>query len=323
MLVRKQLVSLVTGGCGFIGNEVCRALLLRGHHVICMDNLYSSEISNIRDLLNDPCFEFIRHDVCLPYNIESDFVFNLACPASPIHYQRDPVNTISTNVTGALNALDNARRTGARIFQASTSEVYGDPLVNPQSEAYFGNVNPFGVRACYDEGKRCAESLFFEYKQQFDVDIRVGRIFNTYGPRMHANDGRVVSNFIMGALAGDDLVVYGDGRSTRSLCYLTDTVTAILELTLGSSDYWEPVNIGSRFELSILEIAEAVLRITGSRSRIVFSPSLSDDPRQRRPDISLINNLLGWSPRVSVDEGLGQTINYFKENYFSGDSCHG
>ena len=303
--------TLVTGGAGFIGSHLCDRLVAQGKEVMCLDNFYTGSKNNIRHLLDKPNFELIRHDIWLPVYIEVERIYNLACPASPIHYQNDPVATVKTSVLGAINMLGLAKRCRARILQASTSEVYGDPLEHPQNEAYWGNVNPIGPRACYDEGKRCAETLFFDYHRQNRVDIRVARIFNTYGPRMHPRDGRVVSNFIVQALAGEDITVYGDGSQTRSFCYIDDMVNALLAL-MEHGSLVGPVNLGNPAEFSVLELAEAVLRLTGSRSRIIFKPLPADDPCQRQPDIRLAKENLDWTPQVALEDGLKETIGYFR-----------
>jgi UDP-glucuronate decarboxylase len=300
---------LVTGGAGFLGSHLCERLLDTGAHVICLDNFYTGTHLNVQHLRDRPNFELIRHDVCLPIYIEVDEIYNLACPASPIHYQRDPVQTTKTSVIGAINMLGLAKRTRARIFQASTSEVYGDPSVHPQPETYWGNVNPIGIRSCYDEGKRCAETLFFDYQRQHDLEIRVVRIFNTYGPRMHPNDGRVVSSFIVQALQGKDITIFGNGRQTRSFCYVTDLIEGFVRLM--GSDLAGPVNIGNPGEFTIEELAKAVLELTGSRSKLINLPLPSDDPQQRRPDITIAQDKLGWAPTVQLREGLQRTIDYF------------
>jgi len=302
---------LVTGGAGFLGSHLCDELLRRGDEVICVDNLYTGSKRNIRHLQQNPNFEFIRHDITFPLYLEVDWIFNLACPASPVHYQRDPVQTTKTSVHGAINMLGLAKRVGARIFQASTSEVYGDPEVHPQPETYWGKVNPNGVRSCYDEGKRCAETLFFDYRRQHQVDIRVARIFNTYGPRMTANDGRVVSNFIVQALSGDDLTIYGDGSQSRSFCYVDDLIVGILAL-MNSDVSDTPVNLGNPCEYTMLELAHKVLSVADNGAQIVFKELPADDPRQRKPDISLASEALGWEPVVDLEQGLVKTVNYFK-----------
>ncbi|WP_395684741.1 UDP-glucuronic acid decarboxylase family protein [Aestuariivirga sp.] len=307
---RKRI--LVTGGAGFLGSHLIDRLIAQGHEVICADNLYTGAKRNIEHLHANPRFEFLRHDVCNPLKLEVDEIFNLACPASPVHYQHNPVLTTKTSVLGALNMLGLARRLRCRIFQASTSEVYGDPEVHPQREDYWGHVNPVGVRACYDEGKRCAETLFFDYHRQHGVDIKVARIFNTYGPRMHRMDGRVVSNFITQALRGDDLTIYGDGTQTRSFCYSDDLVEGILRLMDSSSQVTGPVNLGNPDEFTVLSLAEQVLKLTGARVRIRHLPLPEDDPRQRRPDISLARSTFGWEPAIDLAEGLSRTIAYFR-----------
>jgi UDP-glucuronate decarboxylase len=304
--------TLVTGGAGFIGSHLCDSLVKKGVDVVCLDNFYTGSKNNIRHLLDKPNFELVRHDIWLPFYVEVKRIFNLACPASPIHYQTDPVSTVKTSVLGAINMLGLAKRCRARVLQASTSEVYGDPLQHPQTEAYWGNVNPIGPRACYDEGKRCAETLFFDYHRQHKVDIRVARIFNTYGPRMHPRDGRVVSNFIVQALAGEDITIYGKGTQTRSFCYIDDLLAA-LELLMEQNDLVGPVNLGNQVEFSILELAEKVLALTGSKSKIVFRDLPTDDPVQRQPDIGVAKSRLGWEPRVKLEDGLKETIAYFKK----------
>ena len=307
---RKRI--LVTGGAGFLGSHLTDRLLEQGHEVICADNLFTGTKRNIEHLHNHPRFEFIRHDVCNPLKLEVDEIYNLACPASPVHYQYNPVLTTKTSVMGALNMLGLAKRLGCRIFQASTSEVYGDPEVHPQREDYWGHVNPIGTRSCYDEGKRCAETLFFDYHRQHGVEIKVARIFNTYGPRMHPKDGRVVSNFITQALNGEDLTVYGDGTQTRSFCYRDDLVEGFLRLMDTGPEVTGPVNLGNPGEFTMIELAEQVLKLTGSRSKIVHMPLPQDDPKQRQPDISLARATLGWQPKVPLAEGLKGTIKYFK-----------
>ena len=299
--------SMVTGGAGFLGSHLCDRLLAAGHEVICVDNFYAIDRRNIEPLLGHPRFELIRHDVTFPLYVEVDRIWNLACPASPIHYQRDPVQTVKTSVHGAINMLGLAKRTGARIFHASTSEVYGDPAVHPQKEDYWGHVNPIGPRACYDEGKRCAETLFFDYHRQHGTDIRVARIFNTYGPRMPAHDGRVVSTFIHQALAGQDLTIFGDGSQTRSFCYVDDLIDAILAFT-AADGLTGPLNLGNPGEFTIAELARLVVELTGSPARIVHKPLPVDDPRQRRPDIALARARLGWEPKVALRDGLERTI---------------
>jgi UDP-glucuronate decarboxylase len=303
---------LVTGGAGFLGSHLCDRLIAAGHDVICVDNFYTGSKDNIRHLLGNPRFELLRHDVTFPLYVEVDRIFNLACPASPVHYQRDPVQTTKTSVHGAINMLGLAKRLRARILQASTSEVYGDPEVHPQTEDYWGRVNPIGTRACYDEGKRCAETLFFDYHRQHGLEIKVMRIFNTYGPRMQPDDGRVVSNFIVQALKGEPITIYGDGNQTRSFCYVDDLIEGMLRLMETGPDLPGPINIGNPGEFTMRELAEMVVRQTGSKSSIVYMPLPSDDPRQRRPDISLAREKLGWSPTVALEEGMARTIDYFR-----------
>jgi len=303
---------LVTGGAGFLGSHLCERLLDAGHEVLCVDNYYTGRRSTIAHLLDNPRFEIMRHDICFPLYVEVDEIFNLACPATPIHYQFDPVQTTKTSVHGSINMLGLAKRTKAKIFLASTSEVYGDPSVHPQPESYWGNVNPIGPRACYDEGKRCAETLFFDYHRQHGLKIKVARIFNTYGPRMHPNDGRVVSNFIVQALKNEDITIYGDGSQTRSFCYVDDMVSAFIALMNSGDEMTGPVNLGNPDEFSILELARKVIEMTGSRSSIVFLPLPADDPQQRRPDISLAKSALHWEPTIRLDAGLVRTIEYFR-----------
>ena len=303
---------LVTGGAGFLGSHLCERLLSEGNEVLCLDNFFTGAKRNIAHLLSNPYFEAVRHDVCLPYFVEVDRIYNLACPASPPHYQHDPVQTTKTSVLGAINMLGLAKRTKARILQASTSEVYGDPAIHPQVESYWGNVNPIGVRSCYDEGKRCAETLFFDYHRQNSVDIKVVRIFNTYGPRMHPHDGRVVSNFIVQALRGEEITIYGDGKQTRSFCYVDDLISAIVAMMNSRKGFTGPVNIGNPGEFTMIELAETVIRLVGGKSKIVFLPLPQDDPKQRQPDISLAQKELGWQPKVALEEGLKETINYFR-----------
>ena len=304
---------LVTGGAGFLGSHLCERLLTQGHFVICVDNFYSSSKSNILHLLDNPHFEIVRHDVTFPLFLEVDSIYNLACPASPVHYQSDPVQTVKTSVHGAINMLGLAKRTGARIFQASTSEVYGDPEVHPQPETYTGRVNPIGIRACYDEGKRCAETLFFDYNRQHDVNIRVARIFNTYGPRMSPNDGRVISNFIVQALQGNDITIYGDGTQTRSFCFVEDLIEGIVTFMDSDKTGPGPVNLGNPVEFTMLEVAELVLELVGGPSRIIHMPLPSDDPTRRRPDISYARKTLDWEPQTPLKEGLEHTITYFRD----------
>ena len=307
---RKRI--LVTGGAGFLGSHLIDRLIEQGHEVICADNLFTGTRRNFEHLHNHPRFEFLRHDVCNPLKIEVDEIYNLACAASPVHYQHNPVLTTKTSVMGALNMLGLAKRLRCRIFQASTSEVYGDPEVHPQREDYWGHVNPIGTRACYDEGKRCAETLFFDYHRHHGVDIKVARIVNTYGPRMHPKDGRVVSNFITQALAGEDLTVYGDGTQTRSFCYCDDLVDGFLRLMGSPEGVTGPVNLGNPGEFTMIELAEQVLKLTGSRSKIIHLPLPQDDPKQRQPDITLARTTLGWEPKVPLTEGLKRTIDYFR-----------
>jgi len=302
---------LVTGGAGFLGSHLCERLLEEGHDVVCMDNLFTGSKSNIRHLLDNHLFEWMRHDVVDPFKCEVDQIYNLACPASPVHYQYNAIKTVKTSVMGAINCLGLAKRTGARIFQASTSEVYGDPDVHPQTEDYRGNVNPIGLRACYDEGKRCAETLFFDYHRQNHVDIRVIRIFNTYGPRMMINDGRVVSNFIVQALQGEPITIYGDGQQTRSFCFVSDLIEGFVRM-MNQEEVVGPVNLGNPTEFTMLELAELVLKLTGGKSRLEFRPLPMDDPKQRRPDISQAKKYLKWEPKIELEEGLRHTIEYFK-----------
>lgn len=305
---------LVTGGAGFLGSHLCERLLAAGNDVLCVDNFFTGSKDNIANLIGNPYFELIRHDVTFPLYVEVDQIYNLACPASPVHYQFDPVQTTKTSVHGAINMLGLAKRVKARIFQASTSEVYGDPEIHPQVEGYWGRVNPIGLRSCYDEGKRCAETLFFDYWRQHQVEIKVARIFNTYGPRMHPNDGRVVSNFIVQALRGEDITIYGSGQQTRSFCYVDDLVEVIIRFMGSPADLTGPVNIGNPGEFTMLELAEKVISLTGSRSKLVFKPLPSDDPKQRQPDISLAKQALGWEPTVSLEDGLKETIAYFSKH---------
>ncbi len=305
--------ALVTGGAGFLGSHLCDRLIKEKYDVICLDNFFTGQKRNVAHLFGNPYFELVRHDVTFPYYVEVDRIFNLACPASPPHYQYDPVQTTKTSVHGAINMLGLAKRTNARILQASTSEVYGDPSVHPQVESYWGNVNPIGIRSCYDEGKRCAETLFFDYNRQNSVEIKVVRIFNTYGPRMHPNDGRVVSNFIMQALRGEDITIYGDGQQTRSFCYVDDLIDGFMRMMDSPADFTGPVNIGNPGEFTMLELAEKVIKIVGGKSKIVHLPLPSDDPKQRQPDISLARQKLSWEPKVSLEDGLKRTIEYFRE----------
>lgn len=308
--LRKRI--LVTGGAGFLGSHLCERLLAEGFDVLCVDNFFTGTRANIAHLIPNPHFELLRHDITFPLHVEVDQIYNLACPASPIHYQFDPVQTTKTSIMGAMNMLGLAKRTKARVLQASTSEVYGDPLVHPQLEAYWGNVNPIGARSCYDEGKRCAETLFFDYWRQHQVDIKVVRIFNTFGPRMHPNDGRVVSNFIVQALKGEPITIYGNGLQTRSFCYVTDLIDALIRMMNSPEDFVGPVNIGNPVEFNMLELAKQVILLTGSRSQLVFQSLPSDDPRQRQPDITLAKSRLGWEPKVELEAGLTETIAYFQ-----------
>jgi UDP-glucuronate decarboxylase len=302
---------LVTGGAGFVGSHLCERLLERGDEVVCADNFYTGSRHNVYHLLDDPRFELVRHDVTFPLYVEVDQIYNLACPASPIHYQNDPVQTTKTSFLGAVNMLGLAKRLRIPILQASTSEVYGDPHVHPQREDYWGNVNPIGIRSCYDEGKRCAETLFFDYHRQHRIEIKVARIFNTYGPRMHPNDGRVVSNFICQALRGEDITIYGDGSQTRSFCYVADLVDGLMRLMDSGADVTGPINLGNPGEFTMIELAEAVRELTNSRSTLVRMPLPADDPKQRQPDIDLARNTLGWEPKVALRDGLERTIAYF------------
>jgi len=305
---------LVTGGAGFLGSHLCEKLLNEGNEVLCVDNFYTGRRSTIAHLVSNPYFEVLRHDICFPLYVEVEEIYNLACPASPVHYQFDPVQTTKTSVHGAINMLGLAKRLKIKILQASTSEVYGDPTVHPQLESYWGNVNPIGLRACYDEGKRCAETLFFDYHRQHKLKIKVARIFNTYGPRMHPNDGRVVSNFIMQALTGEDITVYGDGSQTRSFCYVDDLIDGLIKLMNSPDDFTGPVNLGNPVAISIIELAEKVIGLTGSGSKIIFKPLPPDDPMQRMPDITLSENVLSWKPTVQLEDGLKKTIEYFKSS---------
>lgn len=304
---------LVTGGAGFLGSHLCDRLIERGDDVLCVDNFYTGSKANVMHLMGHPHFEFMRHDVTFPLYVEVDEIYNLACPASPIHYQHDPVQTTKTSVHGAINMLGLAKRVKAKILQASTSEVYGDPEMHPQQESYWGRVNPIGIRSCYDEGKRCAETLFFDYWRQHNLRIKVVRIFNTYGPRMHPNDGRVVSNFIVQALRGQDITVFGEGRQTRSFCYVDDLIDGMMRMMDTDDDVTGPINIGNPVEFTMLALAESVLRLTGSRSQLCFKPLPSDDPKQRQPDIAAANAVLRWNPVTSLEAGLAQTIAYFKQ----------
>jgi UDP-glucuronate decarboxylase len=304
---------LVTGGAGFLGSHLCEALLQRDCDVVCADNFFTGRRGNVAHLMDNPRFEILRHDVTFPLFVEVDEIYNLACPASPPHYQHDPVQTTKTSVIGAINMLGLAKRVKAKIFQASTSEVYGDPEVHPQPESYWGRVNPIGTRSCYDEGKRCAETLFFDYHRQNKVKIKVARIFNTYGPHMHPNDGRVVSNFIMQALRGEPITIYGSGQQTRSFCYVSDLIAGFLKLMDSPDDVTGPVNLGNPGEFTMLELAENVIKLTGSKSELIFKPLPSDDPKQRQPNITVAKEKLGWEPKVPLQEGLKHTIQYFKQ----------
>lgn len=312
ILRHKMKKILITGGAGFLGSHLCDRLLREGNDVICVDNFYTGSKSNILHMLSNPRFELLRHDVSFPLYVEVDQIYNLACPASPIHYQYDPVQTTKTSVHGAINMLGLAKRVKARILQASTSEVYGDPEIHPQAETYWGKVNPIGIRSCYDEGKRCAETLFFDYWRQNKLEIKVVRIFNTYGPRMHPNDGRVVSNFIVQALRGDDITIFGDGLQTRSFCYVDDLIDAMTIMMNCDGGFIGPVNIGNPCEFTMHQLAETILKLTRSRSKLVFMPLPSDDPKQRKPDIELARNNLGWEPKITLEDGLSRTIEYFK-----------
>lgn len=304
---------LVTGGAGFLGSHLCDRLIADGKDVLCLDNFYTGSKRNVEHLIGQSRFELIRHDVTFPLYLEVDQIYNLACPASPVHYQFDPVQTTKTSVHGAINMLGLAKRVKARILQASTSEVYGDPEIHPQQETYWGRVNPIGIRSCYDEGKRCAETLFFDYHRQHQLEIKVVRIFNTYGPRMHPNDGRVVSNFIVQALKGEDITIYGDGQQTRSFCYVDDLIQSMVAMMESDPSCTGPVNIGNPGEFTMLELAELVLKIVGGKSKLVFQPLPQDDPKQRQPDITLAKEKLGWAPVVRLEDGLKETVSYFKE----------
>ena len=304
--------SLISGGAGFLGSHLCDELIKRGHDVLCVDNFFTGNKDNVSHLISSSKFELIRHDVTFPLYVEVDQIYNLACPASPIHYQYDPVQTTKTSVHGAINMLGLAKRTGARILQASTSEVYGDPEVHPQTEGYWGRVNPIGIRSCYDEGKRCAETLFFDYYRQHHLEIKVMRIFNTYGPRMHPNDGRVVSNFIVQALQNKPITIYGDGSQTRSFCYVSDLIEGMIKFMESDKTITGPINIGNPNEFTMLELAELILKLTSSQSKIIFKSLPEDDPKQRQPDISLAKNKLGWEPKIKLEDGLNETIKYFR-----------
>jgi len=311
-LEKKIKQILITGGAGFLGSHLCDKLIARGDSLLCLDNFFTGSKKNVSHLLNHPNFELMRHDVTFPLYVEVNQILNLACPASPVHYQYDPVQTTKTSVHGAINMLGLAKRVKARILQASTSEVYGDPEVHPQTEDYWGSVNPIGIRSCYDEGKRCAETLFFDYYRQHRLEIKIMRIFNTYGPRMHPNDGRVVSNFIMQALKNEDITIYGDGVQTRSFCYVDDLIDGMVSFMDSDAGFTGPVNIGNPVEVTMLELAETVLRLVGSKSKLVYRPLPQDDPRQRKPNIDLAHEELGWQPKVSLEDGLKETINYFR-----------
>jgi len=310
--MHKRKRILVTGGAGFLGSHLCERLVNEGNDVICVDNFYTGSKDNIIGLLNNPHFELMRHDVTFPLYVEVDEIYNLACPASPVHYQYDPVQTTKTSVHGAINMLGLAKRTGAKIFQASTSEVYGDPVVHPQHESYNGNVNPIGPRSCYDEGKRCAETLFFDYKRQHNLNIRVVRIFNTYGPRMHPNDGRVVSNFIMQALRGEAITIYGDGQQTRSFCYVDDLIEGFIRMMDANDDISGPINLGNPSEFTIKQLAEAIINLTGAKSELIKQPLPEDDPLKRQPDITIAKQQLDWQPSIDLEAGLTKTIDYFR-----------
>jgi len=310
--MHKRKRILVTGGAGFLGSHLCERFVNEGNDVICVDNFYTGSKDNIIGLLNNPHFELMRHDVTFPLYVEVDEIYNLACPASPVHYQYDPVQTTKTSVHGAINMLGLAKRTGAKIFQASTSEVYGDPVVHPQHESYNGNVNPIGPRSCYDEGKRCAETLFFDYKRQHNLNIRVVRIFNTYGPRMHPNDGRVVSNFIMQALRGEAITIYGDGQQTRSFCYVDDLIEGFIRMMDANDDISGPINLGNPSEFTIKQLAEAIINLTGAKSELIKQPLPEDDPLKRQPDITIAKQQLDWQPSIDLEAGLTKTIDYFR-----------
>lgn len=311
--MNKTKKILVTGGAGFLGSHLCEKLIREGHEVFCLDNFYTGSRRNIAALAANPSFHILEQDICQPFDLTVDEIYNLACPASPPHYQADPIQTLKTSVWGAFHLLEIAKKKGSKIFQASTSEVYGDPHVHPQPESYWGHVNPIGIRSCYDEGKRCAETLFFDYWRQFQVPIKVGRIFNTYGPRMDPNDGRVVSNFIVQALKNEPITIYGAGTQTRSFCFVEDLIEVIYRLMQSSADITGPINIGNPTEFTMLELAEEVIQLTGSSSQLVYKPLPSDDPKQRKPDISQAKDLLGWEPKVSLREGLARTAAYFEQ----------
>ena len=316
-VIKKRV--LVTGGAGFLGSFLCERLLNAGHDVLCIDNFFTGRKANITHLMDNPYFELIRHDVTIPFYLEVDEIYNLACPASPVHYQFDPVQTTKTSVHGAINVLGLANRVKAKVFQASTSEVYGDPTLHPQPESYWGNVNPIGIRSCYDEGKRCAETLFFDYHRQHQLEIKVVRIFNTYGPRMHPQDGRVVSNFIMQALQGDAITIYGNGKQTRSFCYCDDLIEGFLRLMASDSSVTGPINLGNPGEFTMIELAETILELTNSSSELIFKPLPEDDPKQRRPDITLAKQHLNWEPQIELREGLSKTIAYFDKLLSKGE----
>lgn len=313
MKIANRKRVLVTGGAGFLGSHLCERMLKDGNDVLCVDNFYSGTKDNISHLMGNPHFEMMRHDVCFPLHVEVDEIYNLACPASPVHYQSDPIQTTKTSVIGAVNMLGLAKRNKATILQASTSEVYGDPEVHPQKESYWGHVNTIGIRSCYDEGKRCAETLFFDYKRKHDVKIKVVRIFNTYGPRMHPNDGRVVSNFIVQALRGEDITIYGEGSQTRSFCYVDDLIEGFVRMMASGKGVTGPINMGNPGEFTMIELAQAILKQVGGKSQLVFRPLPQDDPKQRRPDITLAKQHLDWEPMVNIDSGLSRTISYFKK----------
>lgn len=311
---------LITGGAGFLGSHLCERMLNQGNEVLCVDNFFSSTRQNIEPLMGHPRFELMRHDVTFPLYVEVDEIYNLACPASPVHYQHDPVQTTKTSVIGAINMLGLAKRLKAKILQASTSEIYGDPTVHPQTEEYWGNVNTIGIRSCYDEGKRCAETLFFDYQRQHKLQVKVIRIFNTYGPKMHPNDGRVVSNFIVQALQGKNITIYGDGQQTRSFCYVDDLIEAMVRMMSSSDDVTGPINTGNPHEFTIRQLAEMVIEMTGSKSKLIFEPLPSDDPKQRKPDIKRAKDLLGWEPKTQLRDGLRKTISYFDEHLKKNES---
>ncbi|MEC8753631.1 MAG: UDP-glucuronic acid decarboxylase family protein [Verrucomicrobiota bacterium] len=304
---------LVTGGAGFLGSFLCERLIDENNYVICMDNFYTGQINNVKHLTNNPYFQIVTHDVIIPFYHEVDEIYNLACPASPIHYQHDPIKTNKTSVLGAINCLNLAKKLKAKIFQASTSEVYGDPNINPQNEDYWGNVNTVGIRSCYDEGKRCAETFFIDYKREYNLDIKIGRIFNTYGPRMHPNDGRVVSNFIIQALKNKDITIYGDGNQTRSFCYCDDLINSFIKFMDTRKEIFGPINLGNPGEFTMIELAELIIKLTNSNSNLTFKPLPKDDPKQRCPDISLAKKELDWEPQISLKDGLYKTINYFEK----------